>query len=55
MIFILVTLFIDILGLGIIIPVLPELIREFTGGVDSQGLSRSLLNFASDGLPVSAP
>ena len=36
MIFILVTLFIDILGLGIIIPVLPELIREFTGGDDSQ-------------------
>ena len=36
MIFIFVTLFIDILGLGIIIPVLPELIREFTGGDDSR-------------------
>ncbi len=32
MIFILVTLFIDILGIGIIIPVLPELIKEFVGG-----------------------
>jgi len=31
MVFILVTLFIDILGIGIIIPVLPELIREFLG------------------------
>ena len=30
--FILVTLFIDILGIGIIIPVLPELIKEFAGG-----------------------
>lgn len=36
MLFILVTLFIDILGLGIIIPVLPELIREFTAGDDSR-------------------
>ena len=36
MIFIFVTLFIDILGLGIIIPVLPELIREFTGGDGSR-------------------
>ena len=32
MIFILITLFIDILGIGIIIPILPELIREFVGG-----------------------
>ena len=32
MAFILVTLFIDILGIGIIIPVLPELIKEFAGG-----------------------
>ena len=32
MVFILVTLFIDILGIGIIIPVLPELIKEFAGG-----------------------
>lgn len=31
-IFILITLFIDILGIGIIIPVLPELIKEITGG-----------------------
>ena len=30
--FILVTLFIDILGIGIVIPVLPELIKEFSGG-----------------------
>lgn len=30
--FILFTLFIDILGIGIIIPVLPELIKEFVGG-----------------------
>ena len=30
--FILVTLFIDILGIGIIIPVLPELIKQFVGG-----------------------
>jgi DHA1 family tetracycline resistance protein-like MFS transporter len=32
MAFILVTLFIDILGIGIIIPVLPVLIKEFVGG-----------------------
>jgi len=32
MAFILVTLFIDILGIGIIIPVLPELIKQFVGG-----------------------
>lgn len=32
MIFILITLFIDILGIGIIIPILPELIRQFLGG-----------------------
>jgi MFS transporter, DHA1 family, tetracycline resistance protein len=31
-IFILITLFIDILGIGIIIPVLPELIKEISGG-----------------------
>lgn len=36
MIFILVTLFIDLLGLGIIVPVLPELIKEFAAGDDSQ-------------------
>lgn len=32
MAFILVTLFIDILGIGIIIPVLPELVKHFVGG-----------------------
>ena len=32
MIFIFVTLFIDILGIGIIIPILPELIKQFVGG-----------------------
>jgi len=32
MIFILITLFLDILGIGIIIPILPELIKEFVGG-----------------------
>lgn len=32
MAFILLTLFIDILGIGVIIPVLPELVKEFVGG-----------------------
>lgn len=32
MIFILITLFIDVLGLGLIIPILPELIKSFVGG-----------------------
>ena len=32
MVFILVTLFIDVLGIGIVIPVLPALIKEFVGG-----------------------
>ena len=32
MVFILVTVFIDILGIGIIIPVLPELVKQFVGG-----------------------
>ena len=32
MIFILITVFIDVLGIGIIIPILPELIKEFSGG-----------------------
>ncbi len=32
MIFILVTVFIDVLGIGIIIPVLPELVKDFAGG-----------------------
>ena len=31
-IFVLVTVFIDVLGIGIIIPILPELIKEFAGG-----------------------
>lgn len=35
MAFILITLFIDILGIGIIIPVLPGLIKEFVGGSTS--------------------
>ncbi len=34
--FIFVTLFIDILGLGLIIPVLPELIKQYVGGNTSQ-------------------
>lgn len=33
--FILITLFIDILGIGIVIPVLPDLIKEFVGGSTS--------------------
>jgi len=32
MAFILVTVFIDVLGIGIIIPILPELIKDFVGG-----------------------
>ena len=32
MAFILITLFIDILGIGIIIPILPELVKQFVGG-----------------------
>lgn len=35
-IFILVTVFIDVLGIGIIIPILPEMIREFVGGSTSE-------------------
>ncbi len=34
-IFILITMFIDILGIGIIIPVLPELVKEFSNGSTS--------------------
>ncbi len=37
--FILVTVFIDILGIGIIIPILPELVRDFSGG-DSASAAR---------------
>ena len=36
MAFILVTLFIDILGIGIIVPILPELIKDLLGGEDAQ-------------------
>ena len=32
MVFILITVFIDVVGIGIIIPILPELIKEFVGG-----------------------
>jgi DHA1 family tetracycline resistance protein-like MFS transporter len=32
MIFILITLFIDVLGIGVVIPVLPELVKELAGG-----------------------
>lgn len=35
MVFIMITLFLDILGIGIIIPVLPELIKQFVGGNES--------------------
>ena len=34
--FILLTLFIDILGIGIVIPVLPELVQDLIGGTKSQ-------------------
>ncbi|TWU45086.1 Tetracycline resistance protein, class C [Novipirellula aureliae] len=34
--FILLTLFIDILGIGIIVPVLPELVQELIGGNESE-------------------
>ncbi len=34
-VFILITMFIDILGIGIIIPVLPELVKEFSNGSTS--------------------
>ncbi len=36
MVFILVTLFIDILGIGIIVPILPDLVKEFLGQDDAQ-------------------
>ena len=39
MIFILITLFIDILGIGIIIPILPELVKEFVGGDTARAVS----------------
>lgn len=36
MVFILITLFLDVLGLGIIIPILPTLIVSFVGGSESE-------------------
>jgi DHA1 family tetracycline resistance protein-like MFS transporter len=36
MAFILVTVFIDVLGIGIIIPILPELVKEFAGGTTAE-------------------
>ena len=39
MIFILITMFLDILGIGIIVPILPELIKEFVGGDESLAAS----------------
>jgi MFS transporter, DHA1 family, tetracycline resistance protein len=53
MVFILLTLFLDILGIGIIIPVLPELIKQFVGGSTSDagryvgtfGAAYSLMQF----------
>jgi len=51
--FILLTLFIDILGIGIIVPVLPELVQELIGGNESEasfyvgviGASYALMQF----------
>jgi DHA1 family tetracycline resistance protein-like MFS transporter len=53
MVFILITLFIDILGIGIVIPVLPELVKEFVGNDTSHagiyvgviGASYALMQF----------
>ncbi len=39
MIFIVITLFLDVLGLGIIIPILPSLVTSFVGGDESQAAS----------------
>lgn len=39
MAFILITLFLDVLGIGIVIPILPELIKEFMGGDASSAAS----------------
>ncbi|MEO1088360.1 MAG: MFS transporter, partial [Acidobacteriota bacterium] len=36
MIFIFITLFLNILGIGLVIPVLPELVRGFVGGETAQ-------------------
>ncbi|MEE2778827.1 MAG: TCR/Tet family MFS transporter [Acidobacteriota bacterium] len=46
MVFILITLFIDILGLGIIIPILPQLIKGFAGGDTSRaGIYVGMISF----------
>ena len=52
-VFILITLFIDILGIGIVIPILPELVKQFVGGSTAEagryvgiiGASYSLMQF----------
>lgn len=36
MVFIMITIFLDILGIGIIVPILPELIKQFVGGSTAQ-------------------
>ena len=36
MVFIMITIFLDILGVGIIVPILPELIKQFVGGSTAQ-------------------
>jgi DHA1 family tetracycline resistance protein-like MFS transporter len=35
--FIVVTLFLDVLGLGLIVPILPRLVESFVGGDASEG------------------
>lgn len=52
--FILITLFIDILGIGVIIPVLPELVKEFVGDSDDVMLPALLQQFVSGGDSVAA-
>lgn len=42
--FILLTLFIDILGIGIIIPVLPELVKDFVSSGDGSGLDSDAID-----------
>ena len=52
--FILITLFIDILGIGVIIPVLPELVKEFVGDSEEIMLPSLLQKFVSKGDSVAA-
>ncbi len=52
--FIMVTLFIDILGLGIIIPVLPELVKELVAG-NPVGLTSGLIDAISPTQPGVEP